>query len=245
MPVFTTFFKRKIENNIPALNIDLHSHLIPAIDDGSKNMEESIKILKALEKAGYYKVITTPHVMIDSYRNTREIIMDGLESLRMKAKESGLMIEIEAAAEYYFDEGFIRHFSTSIPLSISGEYILFETSYMAKPLQFDEMLNTIIRAGYTPILAHPERYRYIENLEEEYRQLKERGVYFQVNINSFGGHYGKESQRKAIFLSEHGMIDFLGSDVHHIKQVKTLRSIKNKSEYKKIFKNNLILNNIL
>jgi tyrosine-protein phosphatase YwqE len=244
MPVFTTLFKNKEEQEVPTLNIDLHSHLIPAIDDGSKDMEESLRLLRALEDAGYYKVITTPHVMIDGYRNTREIIMNGLYALRRKAKESGLKIVIEAAAEYYFDEGFISHFTKGIPLSISKQYILFETSYISKPLQFDEMLDTILSAGYKPLLAHPERYRYIENLEE-YTKLKEKGVYFQVNINSFGGCYGKDSQEKAVFLSEAGMIDFLGSDVHHIKQVKTLVKIKKKKDYKKIFKKNLILNNIL
>jgi len=245
MPLFTTLFKNEEDEYIPTLNIDLHSHLIPAIDDGSKDMEESLKLLKALELAGYHRVITTPHIMIDGYRNTREIIMNGLYALRRKAKESGLKIVIDAAAEYYFDEGFISHFTNGVPLSISKQYILFETSYISKPLQFDEMLETILLAGYKPLLAHPERYRYIENLEEEYRELKQKGVYFQVNINSFGGHYGKESQVKAVFLSEAGMIDFLGSDIHHIKQVKTLVKIKKKKEYKKIFKKNLILNNIL
>jgi tyrosine-protein phosphatase YwqE len=121
---------------------------------------------------------------------------------------------------------------------------LFETSYLAKPLQFDEMLESIILAGYKPIFAHPERYRYITNFED-YSILKNKGVYFQVNINSFGGHYGKASEEKALFLSENGMIDFLGSDVHHIKQVKTLVTIKEKNFYKEIFNKNLILNNIL
>jgi len=245
MPVLTTLFKNTEDKNIPTLNIDVHSHLIPAIDDGSKTMEESLILLRALEEAGYYKVITTPHIMIDGYRNTREIIMNGLDILRKRAKEIGLKIHIEAAAEYYFDEGFIKHFSLGAPLSISGKYILFETSYISKPLYFDKMLDSILTAGYKPILAHPERYRYIDNLEEEYLALKEKGIYFQVNINSFGGHYGKDSKTKALFLSEYGMIDFLGSDVHHIKQVKTLVNIKKKKVYKEIFKNNLILNNIL
>jgi tyrosine-protein phosphatase YwqE len=242
---FKYFDTAKEEPFIPCLNIDLHSHLIPNIDDGSKDMKESLALLRALEEAGYYKVITTPHVMIDGYRNTREIIMKGLEGLILAKNKVGLNIEIEAAAEYYFDDGFIKKMQETNPLSIADTYILFETSYLAKPLQFDEMLDSIILAGYIPLFAHPERYRYISNLEEEYSRLKKKGVYFQVNINSFGGHYGKDAQNKAVFLSEHGMIDFLGSDVHHIKQVKTLVSVKEKQVYKEIFKNNLILNNIL
>lgn len=243
--LFTWFTIESTDEFIPSLNIDLHSHLIPAIDDGARDMDESLRLLRALEEAGYYKVITTPHIMIDGYRNTRDIIMEGLEKLLIAKKEAGIKIDIEVAAEYYFDDGFIGHIQAGNPLAISKEYILFETSYLAKPLQFNEMLDAILIAGYKPILAHPERYRYIKNLEKEYMELKKRGVYFQVNINSFGGHYGKEAQKKALFLSEHRMIDFLGSDVHHIKQVQTLVTIKEKSFYKDIFKKNLILNNIL
>ena len=239
------FFKTKKTDDTSELTIDLHSHLIPGIDDGAKDMDESLTLLHALEKAGYKKVITTPHIMADTYCNTPQIIMKGLKQLSTQAKEAGLNIEIEAAAEYYLDDGFLALLRTRDILTIAGKYILFETSYMAKPLQFDEMLFEIIAAGYKPLLAHPERYRYIQNLEEEYRLLKDRGVYFQVNINSFGGHYGKESKSKAEFLSKNGMIDFLGSDVHHIKQVETLVGIKEKRIYKKIYKNNKILNNTL
>ncbi|MDQ7083743.1 MAG: CpsB/CapC family capsule biosynthesis tyrosine phosphatase [Sulfurovum sp.] len=240
-----TFFKTSTEVSTPSLNVDLHSHLIPAIDDGSKDMAESLGILKALEEAGYHKVITTPHVMLDGYCNTKKGILQGLEALRVSAKAQGLKIQIEAAAEYYLDEGLLKHLEADSILPLSGKYILFETSYMAKPLHFDSMIETLIDRGYTPVFAHPERYRYIENLEEDYTQLKKQGIYFQVNINSFGGHYGKDAKRKALFLSEHGMIDFLGSDIHHIKQVKTLVKVKRKTIYQDIFKKNLILNNIL
>ena len=162
-----------------------------------------------------------------------------------RSKEAGIHLEIEAAAEYYLDEGFLKHLHSPDLLTIGGEYLLFETSYIAKPLQFDEILFEIISAGYKPLLAHPERYRYIHDLEKEYNALKKKGVYFQVNVNSFGGHYGKEAKRKANFLNKNGMIDFLGSDVHHIKQVQTLTKMKEKKVYATIFEYNTILNNTL
>ena len=232
-------------DDTPMLNIDLHSHLIPALDDGAKDMDESLKLLKALEEAGYYKLITTPHIMMDSYRNTRQTIMKGLATLQIMAKQAGLRIEIEAAAEYYLDDEFIAHIEKGKLLTLSNKYVLFETSYMAKPLDFESMIEKLLSTGYTPLLAHPERYRYIEDFELEYKALKKLGIYFQVNINSFGGHYGKDAQDKAIFLSQNSMIDFLGSDVHHLKQVKTLVAIKETQVYKDIFKKNLILNNLL
>ena len=116
---------------------------------------------------------------------------------------------------------------------------------MAKPLQFEEMVFAIASAGYKPMLAHPERYRYVNDYEKEYTHMKELGIFFQVNINSFGGHYGKDAQKKAAFLSKKGFINFLGSDVHHTKQVETLSVVKTTKEYRTIFKHNTILNHTL
>jgi len=239
------FFKRKGSSGLPQLRVDIHSHLIPSIDDGAKNMAESLNLLRALEAVGYQKVITTPHIMIDTYCNTTKIIMAGLEALQQCAQDANINVKIEAAAEYYVDEGFLAHLHSNEVLTIAGEYILFETSYIAKPLQFDEIVSEILSAGYKPILAHPERYRYIDNLEAEYCALKDKGVFFQVNLNSFGGHYGKAAKKKVEFLNKKGMIDFLGSDTHHIKQVETLAKIQKKRVYESIFNNNKILNNKL
>ena len=227
------------------LDIDLHSHLIPGIDDGAKDMQESLALLKALEDLGYKKVITTPHIMVDTYCNTKEIIDDGLNKLRVAAKKNNLSITIDAAAEYYLDDGFLAHLHGGKVLTFGDNYLLFETSYMAKPLSFDDTVDTIIALGYKPVLAHPERYRYIDDLKTEYQVLKDKGIYFQVNINSFGGHYAKDAKMKAEYLSKHGMIDFLGSDIHHIKQVSTLKKTMQKNTYKNIYKNNTILNQSL
>ncbi len=181
-----SLFKKKA----PQLKIDLHSHLIPGIDDGSQSMEESLNLLKGMEKLGYEKVITTPHIMADSYKNTPDIINRGLLMLRMEAKKANISLSIEAAAEYYLDDGFIQLLQKGNMLTISkDEYLLFETSYMAKPINLEEMIFDIGAAGYVPLLAHPERYRYIKEPEKEYGRLKELGVLFQVNLNSFSGHY--------------------------------------------------------
>ncbi|MEA2048513.1 MAG: CpsB/CapC family capsule biosynthesis tyrosine phosphatase [Campylobacterota bacterium] len=244
--IFSFFKKKKSQQkDLPHLKVDLHSHLIPGIDDGSQSMEESLILLKGMEELGYKKMITTPHIMADAYRNTPKIIRDGLKALQQKALEEGLSIEIDAAAEYYLDDGFESLLEKGDILTIKGGYLLFETSYFAKPMQIEEMIFAMSASGYTPLMAHPERYRYVKELKKEYTRFKELGVMFQVNINSFGGHYGKDAKYKADFLSEEGMIDFLGSDVHHKKQVQTLRGVFDSNEYRDIFRNNTIRNDTL
>ena len=242
--IFSFLKRKKCENSI-ILEVDIHSHLIPNIDDGSQSMQESLRLLKGLEAQGYKKVITTPHIMADTYVNTSQNILKGLEKLTLAAQDMGIGLTIEAGAEYYLDENFLSHLHANDTLLIAGKYLLFETSYLAKPLHFDSMIDEILTLGYIPVFAHPERYRYIVDTRREYHALKEKGILFQVNINSFGGHYGKDAKKKANFLSKEGMIDFLGSDIHHYKQVETLEKIKQSSHFKNIFKNNHILNNRL
>ena len=244
--IFSFFKKRKeAKKDVLRLKVDLHSHLIPGIDDGSQSMEESLRLLKGLETLGYEKVITTPHIMADAYRNTPQIIYEGLHSLRQAAAKEGIVIEIDAAAEYYLDDGFEALLQKGELMLMKGEYLLFETSYYAKPMQLEDMIFAITSSGYKPIMAHPERYRYVKDPLKEYSRFKELGVLLQVNLNSFGGHYGKDAKHKAEFLSSEGMIDFLGSDVHHKKQVETLAGVFASDAYENIFKHNTIQNNIL
>lgn len=241
---FSHFFLKKTSSNTPVLYVDVHSHVIPGIDDGAKDMKESLTLLRALKDEGYKKIITTPHIMVDAYYNTPQSIMQGLELLKKEALNAGIDIEIEAAAEYYLDDGFLKHLHRDDVLLINNEYLLFETSYIAKPLYFEEMITEIINAGYKPLFAHPERYRYIQNLAD-YKEMKAMGIFFQVNLNSFGGHYGKDAKIKANFLNKSGFIDLLGSDTHHLKQVKTVGKIKKTKLFRTIFTNNIILNNAL
>jgi tyrosine-protein phosphatase YwqE len=239
--IFSFFKKIKKKNSPTCLKVDLHSHLIPGIDDGSQSMKESLSLLRGMEALGYEKVITTPHIMSDAYRNTPEIITNGLRSLHEAAIAEGLKIEIEAAAEYYLDDGFDDLLQKGEMLTIKGDYLLFETSYFAKPIQLEEMIFAITSSGYKPLMAHPERYRYIKDPLKEYGRFKELGVLFQVNLNSFGGYYGRDARQKADFLSKEGMIDFLGSDVHRKKQVDTLSNVFLSDAYEDIFKYNTIL----
>ncbi len=242
-----SFFKKKEEDKKPAphLSVDLHSHLIPSIDDGSQGMEESLTLLRGMAALGYKKVITTPHIMADAYKNTPKIINDGLAKLREASLIEGLEIQIDAAAEYYMDDGFSDLLKSGKMMTVNEKYLLFETSYISKPLRIEEVIFEITSAGYIPIMAHPERYRYIKEPLKEYGRLKELGVLFQVNLNSFGGHYGKSAKQLADFLSKNGMIDFLGSDIHHQKHLTTLEAVFLSNQYREIFEHNNILNDTL
>jgi tyrosine-protein phosphatase YwqE len=246
--IFSFFQKKQSsndKNNYNSLKVDIHSHLIPSIDDGAKSIDDSIQLIKELKDIGYQKIITTPHIMSDSYQNSATDIYEGLDIVRQKLDEENISIEIDVGAEYYLDDGFYEQLKSSRVMSINDKYLLFETSYLAKPIQLEDMIFKIISEGYVPVMAHPERYRYIKELQIEYDRFKELGVIFQCNINSFIGYYGSDARDKALFLSQNGMIDFLGTDLHHIKQVDVLKKAIQSKEYKNIFLTNEILNDTL
>ena len=239
-----SFFKKKsniILPEAPNLVVDLHSHLIPNIDDGAQDIEESLRLLSGLQSLGYTKVITTPHIMIDAYGNTKTSVLKGLETLQNRAQKEGIILSIAAAAEYYLDEGLLPLIKKKELLLINNTYLLFETSYNHRPKQLEETIFEILASGYTPLLAHPERYNYIKNVDE-YHALKEIGAHFQVNINSFNGYYGSHAKEYAHALSQHGLIDFLGSDTHHQKHIDNLKTVLQSDSYKKIYLHNTIKN---
>ena len=200
-----SFFKRK-ENtaaNFLEVKTDMHSHLIPGIDDGAKTIEDSLALIKELHALGYTKLITTPHIMSDFYRNTPETILAGLEEVRNAIKAENIPVTIEAAAEYYLDDGFIHKLEEEKLLTIgNNNHLLFEISYVNAP---DNLLQVIFRMqvlGYKPIMAHPERYPVWGNNFDFYGSLREQGVLLQINVNSLGGYYGPDAKRIAEKLIE-------------------------------------------
>ena len=242
------FSRRKKKDHEPILSglkLDLHSHLIPGIDDGSKSFQESLEILRMMSELGYQKVITTPHVMADAYQNSTQTILEGLHALQDAVAIAGIDIEIQAAAEYYFDEELVSRLDKGDILTVNNEYLLFETSYFSKPLNFEELVFDMMAKGYKALLAHPERYRYISDPRDEFGRMKELGIYFQLDINSLGEYYGRQAKEHAQLLSDWGMIDFLGSDVHHKRQASFLKKVFANPSYHVLLQNNQILNDTL
>ncbi|HLP55858.1 MAG TPA: CpsB/CapC family capsule biosynthesis tyrosine phosphatase [Fluviicola sp.] len=208
--------------DLSALQVDLHSHLLPGIDDGAKSIDHSLGMLHKFEELGYRKVITTPHVMNGVYNNTTAGILAKRDELRGAAKAAGLSIEIEASAEYYFDETLFERVKSGDLLPFHQNCILFECSFRNEPTQLEDLVFDLISSGYQPIIAHFERYMYYHGSTKMARRLRELGVWIQVNNNSLTGHYGPEVKKQALQLIKEGLVDIAGTDCHRIEHLHIL-----------------------
>jgi protein-tyrosine phosphatase len=219
------FFKKSPKSSFQsALKVDMHSHLIPGIDDGSPTMETTISFLKEMNQLGFQKVITTPHIMSDFYPNTSSIILDGLASVKAELLKSNLPIKIEAAAEYLMDYYFEKLVNENDILCFGTEkYVLVELSFVAVYPNFEKVIFELLTKGYQPILAHPERYNYLHNNYKTYAHIRDLGCMMQINIPSLLGYYGKPTKLIANRLIKDGLIDFLGTDLHHDKHLQLLK----------------------
>lgn len=233
-----SFFRKKDYRSLCI--VDVHSHILPSLDDGVANLQESMDVLSAMQSFGYKKIIATPHIMSDVYSYDILDIKARYKLLEDEVLKSNLDIGISLAAEYYLDEFFMSNLQQNI-LAIDDKYILFETSYISKPMDFEDMVFYIKSLGYTPLMAHPERYRYIKEYKE-YHSLKKMGILFQLDINSVVGYYGEDAYKKALFLIKNGLVDFVGSDIHKFNQIESLKKAFSSKIYRKIFNFNDILN---
>lgn len=221
------FGKNKLSSfpaDLSVLKTDLHSHFIPGIDDGAKTMEDSLKLIRGMKEFGYKKVITTPHIMSDYYKNTPEIILGGLEKVKEELKYNNITIEIEAAAEYYLDYEFDEKLKSGKILTLSDKYVLVEVSFLNPPDNLETTLFNLVIAGYKPILAHPERYPFWHNDIERYQRIKDMGALLQLNILSVTQYYSESVKKTAEKLIDLGMIDLLGTDMHHDKHMEAIRT---------------------
>lgn len=211
---------------------DFHSHLIPGIDDGVKTPEESFQVIEKLVALGYTKVITTPHIMTDYYGNTAESISAAYHSFLPQLKEKGYPITFEFAAEYYFDEIVYRLVENKEKLLTFGDrYLLFETNVISEPLMIKEFIFSLTSQNYKPILAHPERYMFMDiNKAQDFR---DRGVLLQLNLLSLIGFYGPAIQKLASKMIDAGLVDALGSDCHNSFHADLLPKVQNSKLYRK------------
>lgn len=227
------------------LHTDIHSHLIPGIDDGSKSMEESIHLIREMVGLGYKKLITTPHIMNDYYKNNPEIILGGLDKIRNQLVIENIDIEIEAASEYMLDDGFEAKLKSGKLLTFGDNYVLVEMSYIAEFPNLSAILFELQMEGYKVVLAHPERYNYWHNSFDKYQELTDRNVYLQMNINSLTGWYSESSKQIAEKLLAENMISFLGSDLHNENYLNELKNSRLQPILESALRNSKILNSSL
>lgn len=225
--------------------IDIHSHLLPAIDDGSKSFEQSLALIKRMQQFGINNFVATPHIMDGVWNNTSASINQKLYELKdYLSKHSAHPLQLRAAAEYLLDSNFEKLLETEKLLCIKDDYILVELSYLNPPINLKELLFKIQIAGYKPILAHPERYLFYHTNFSEYLKLKEAGCSFQLNLLSLSTYYGKGVQNIAKKLLKEGLVDFVGTDTHSNRHLDFLESINDQKLVKlvqPVIENNSLL----
>lgn len=238
---FTT--GRKSEGVLPV--IDIHSHLLPGLDDGVQSFEEAEEIILRFQKLGYIKLITTPHVMSDFFKNTSEGILAKLAELQQWLEAKKISMEIQASAEYYLDEELFKKIETNIPLLTFGKnYFLFETNFMTEPLNLKEFIFLATTKGYKPILAHPERYLYMQNDFSKAEDLLNRGILFQLNVSSISGYYSKAAQTTAQKLIDKGWVHLIGSDCHNLQHIKLFEDTRQAKYFQKAISLPLLNNSL-
>lgn len=250
MGFINDLFGSKSKNTDPEgepVLVDMHSHLLPGIDDGSSSLEQSLELIKGFVNLGYKKLITTPHINGDFYKkNSPELIYYKLDELQNFVKQAGINIEIEAAAEYFLDESFLQKLNSNEKMMTFGEnYLLFETSYLNEPSFLAETIFNIKASGYWPVLAHPERYTYFYTDFGKLEEIYSQGISFQLNLNSIIGYYSKNAEQLAHKLIKNSMVNFVGSDCHNIKHIEALKKTHLNKEYRKVLNLPLLNNSLL
>jgi protein-tyrosine phosphatase len=249
MSIFSIFRKKEKRLDIPVdlsvLGTDIHSHLVPAIDDGSKSVEDSLAMISELHSLGYKKLITTPHIMSDFYRNTPATILGGLDKVKDALVKENIAVEMGAAAEYYLDYDLESKLDSEKLLTFGNNYLLFEISYMNPPDNMHHLIFKMQTMGYKPVLAHPERYNFWHTDFEKYESFIDKGVLLQLNINSLTGYYSMQTRKIAQRMIDQNMISFLGTDCHHIGHVNLLKQVVYEPYLKKLVDSGLLLNSMI
>ena len=249
--VFDTLFKKRDLGKQKALPnyviaVDVHAHILPNLDDGAADIEQSVSIIKKMYAMGYRKIIATPHVMRGYYDNAPEDILQAVHILKSVLKRRNIAVEIEAAAEYYLEDELFKLIERKEILTFGGDkkYLLFEASFITHPSDVLESALKMKQAGYTPVLAHPERYINLNDLEVLNR-LAFDGVLFQVNIGSLSGYYSKQIQEFAEMLVSQKLVAFFGTNCHNEAQLDSIKAAYNSPIFQSAIKQNIRNNSLL
>jgi protein-tyrosine phosphatase len=244
--MFGLFKSSKVKADLSFIGVDMHSHLLPGLDDGLKTMEETVAYVQELQALGYEKLICTPHILSDVHPNSPTTILPKLEEVRTALAAANVSMKIEAAAEYMIDHEFEQVIKRGDKLLTFGRnYILIEMSYLAASPNLDQVVFDLRVGGLQPIFAHPERYNYYHMQFEKYERLKAMGCLLQVNLLSLSGYYGKPIKKIGEKLIAEGMIDFIGTDMHHANHLNATKHFVQTKEFYKLTKSIMLKNRIL
>lgn len=241
------FFSKKSDFSIDfsEIAVDFHNHLIPSVDDGVESPDETISILTEMKELGYQKIYISPHIMGEKYTNTKQGLLEAVRTLNKDERIQTLDLDIDVIAEYLLDESFEDKLLANDFLTLPGRYILVETS-----MNFDfpfvrDYIYELIKKGYKPILAHPERYRYIynePNFMDRYESMLDWGIEFQLNLFALSSIFGDQARKTAEQLIEANFYSYVCTDIHKYFQCKHFTEVKHSSSLKKLLQSETIQN---
>lgn len=204
--------------------VDIHNHILPGIDDGAKEVQDSLDMLYAFSELGISQFVCTPHIYKERYPNTFDTILKAHLSLSEAVSErSDLQVQLDFAAEHMVDQNLEELLRSGQFLPMRKAYILIEMPFLQASLNMPHVIGLCKERNLFPILAHPERYRYMHHSMQTYYQYRKMGVFFQVNLLSLTGYYGTRIQAKALDLIQDDMVHFLGSDVHRAVEIERIK----------------------
>jgi protein-tyrosine phosphatase len=236
-----SFFKRKknavdVPVTLP-FTTDIHSHILPGIDDGAADIAASLALISGLQQSGIRQCIATPHIIGDLYRNNAASIAEALQKTKDACSNAGISMALTAAAEYMLDDYFMDLLRKKQPLlTLEANIILTEISYSTTPENLNEIATAIKAEGYLPVMAHPERYLYYQNNPDKYYALTEMGFVLQVNLLSVTGYYGKKAEKAVKFILEKQLAKLVGSDLHHQQHLAAINDTDNRMLFEEYFR---------
>lgn len=224
--MFKSLFRSsRIKRDLSFIGVDMHSHMLPGLDDGAVTIEESLNYFRLMQEWGYRKCIVTPHIFSGVHNNSPETILPVLERMKQELVLAEIDLQIEAAAEYMVDETFMELLADEKPLMCIGDkHVLIEMSYAAPSPYIENAIFQLNIQGYKPILAHPERYGFYYNNFQQYERLLEMGCIFQLNLLSISGYYGVPVRKVAMKMIKEGFFKLIGTDLHHHNHVDSIKA---------------------
>lgn len=245
--MFSFFSKKNKITDISWLGVDMHSHILPGIDDGSPDLETSVRFVKALSELGFEQLIATPHIFKELYPNTPGSINNAKSDLQIALSKANITAKLKAGAEYMVDQDFTLDQDLC---TLDQKHLLIEMSYLSESPGISQTIFDVEIKGYRPVLAHPERYTFYFKDKSRLKRFKEKGCLLQLNLLSVVGYYGKEVKQLADTLLKEKLYDFAGTDLHHDKHLSILtESIQSGKLFDLIgnydFKNQEVFGNIM
>lgn len=235
MLMLFNFFKSKGNSESRLFyRTEIHCHIMPGVDHGASTVNDSLELIEAERRWGIDRFILTSHVTEDTFENNPETLAEGFARLKEGVDKVEMPVRMAYSAEYRLDTLFMEQLRQNRIVPMPGNYLLVENSYIQEPMGLDNLLFDLKVKGYKVIMAHPERFPYYHGNASRYEQLHSAGNLFQVNLLSLAGFFGKDAKKVAEWMAKQGMVDFLGSDVHHMRHVEAIDAYLKSSDYRKL-----------